>query len=467
MNALIRFILIVISLSLINERIVNLLKYYFFRRWIEGVDQPIADNEPSKRNKIFLLSALSGVIVSALLVTLVAPETINKSLSLDSDGSYHWQLFGVTLFIGLLTGSLSSLLHDIFEVLNSIKKTKRYSESQTKEAIKMLKDPKSDFIQLPPDEQQRLIHDCIVQQGDLLKQKYPEISGMSAYRKQRNDAELEYYSLTFDIQEKRKDLTFTEKLPAEIEYIDGTKTYRIPTDVMGVGVSEMHGFTDDGQMPRKLGIGCAIKGSSNVGTIGLKVYKNGVAYLMTCYHVLCRDEMDEGVNSVNYAANGKKKIVVSPAANSGFEPVEIAEVSEGIYDEFRDIALARLNDPKLLDNAFYDYNGAPNGFLEVESSHNGKLKLRLYGLTSGFKEGILKNSYKDIIYLTNKSTGRQYKYYNLISAGKMSEPGDSGASVTDDQNRLIGILVGGNDVESFIMPINIIFNKFNLDKNLT
>ena len=53
----------------------------------------------------------------------------------------------------------------------------------------------------------------------------------------------------------------------------------------------------------------------------------------------------------------------------------------------------------------------------------------------------------------------------MIVTTKISQGGDSGATVVDSNNRVIGLLVGGNKRHSYVIPISTIINKLDIDKS--
>ncbi|MCJ7563806.1 MAG: S1 family peptidase [Candidatus Aminicenantes bacterium] len=54
-------------------------------------------------------------------------------------------------------------------------------------------------------------------------------------------------------------------------------------------------------------------------------------------------------------------------------------------------------------------------------------------------------------------------FVDQLQAGAMSEGGDSGSAVVDDENRLVGLLFAGSDTTTIINPIGEVFSALQLD----
>jgi hypothetical protein len=75
-------------------------------------------------------------------------------------------------------------------------------------------------------------------------------------------------------------------------------------------------------------------------------------------------------------------------------------------------------------------------------------------------------NYASIEYSLANNVKENWELFNLISIsnnGKsISSPGDSGAAVLDDENRVLGIVVAGSDKITYAIPIKTILDNLNL-----
>ena len=327
------------------------------------------------------------------------------------------------------------------------------------------------FKKLTHEQQREAINELILDQAPILKDKFPEIQSFSAMRKEVKNKRQAFYSIHMDVVEKKKELSDNDKIP---EYIDYTTKngirYSIPTDISGVGINRLSDYIGEGEMPKKLGLSCSRFNSNTSGTIGLKVYKNGkpeTPYLLSCFHVLCAPELkkrqtvfksDNDINS--------SYVIVSPGIKDAVDKsncVPIATVTEGYLKRNLDVAIAKLNNDAVLANSYYNDNGSPKGFYKVNSKDvTDKMDVYLVGKTSGTDYGKLRDNYRAIVYFKDYPAEKINHLQGLIVTDKISKPGDSGASVTNDKNEVIGILVGSNSKQSFLIPISTILNQLHL-----
>ena len=326
------------------------------------------------------------------------------------------------------------------------------------------------FRSLSNEEQRKVIHNLIQEKASGLKNEFPEIQGFSARKKLIRDVTQSYYALHIDVIEKKQEKSNTDIIPTQIRFIaKDNHVYAIPTDITGVGENRIAHFIGDNEMPKKLGLSCSRKGDFSCGTIGLKVYKNGIPHLLSCYHVLCEPEMNNEITTFSSGSSVTNTItVVSPGTREdGANCKEIAEITEGVLNNSLDVALARLKDNNDLVNEYFNHNGTPNGRVELTTEDtSGKITVKLFGRTSEKRRGKLTDHYQDIVYFNNYPSGTISELHGLIVTEKISEPGDSGATVVNNQNEIIGLLVGSNSKKSYLIPINRIFRKLKLDKNL-
>ena len=218
--------------------------------------------------------------------------------------------------------------------------TPKTPTEKTGEAVNPDQDP---FKQLSADEQKRIINEYIKLESKNLKNKYPEIQGLSVRQKEKAGNKEDFYSLHFNIIKKENKLSSNLLIPEYFSHRTSNGTiYNIPTDITGIGEITFSYYTGNREMPKKLGLSCSRQipkenGVVEVGTIGLKVLKNGEPYLLSCYHVLCAPELSQGITTFSSSSNDK---IISPGDKdrNGDDPEVIARVTEGKFTNYIDDA---------------------------------------------------------------------------------------------------------------------------------
>ena len=369
----------------------------------------------------------------------------------------------LSFVLGFFSGRTIELLNrikDAFFPLRTNDEPK--TDIETKEA-------RLSFLKLNDQNQKRVIKEYQKANQKQLIQDYPEIKGFSISR--RNNIKNEPFCLTIDIGEKLPEYSVKKMIPKQISFTDSEgKLYVFETDINGVGqpsasiVPDDNYFVGDGIMPKKIGLSCSRQDSTDdAGTIGLKVLRDGKPHLLSCFHVLCGPELYKNGELFLYEPNGLKKIV-SPANKDGDIPEPIATFRYGFIDSSIDGAVAELKSDNSLENAFYKVGGQPNGvmYFNYELDYSSE-PIKLIGRTS-------KLSYSEIIsidhyitqfyYMSNGEIVHQQHFDSIIKARKFSDKGDSGGVVLNENNQIVGLLFGDDDMFSYIIPYNTL--KINL-----
>lgn len=447
-----------------------------------------------------LFGLISNLLFSALSAKVFDPKKIPEQIGkfiytpflaiiiylsidlLSSSNTPTYESFGkgvivLAFILGFYTRRAIVLLGRVKDlILPAKEREKKDDEDAIPEESKKDDNKKEEnpFKKLSHDEQKRVINEYIKSEANQLKNQFDEIQGFSARRKEINNLEQDYYCLHIDIEDKKFDIEEHKKIPGKISFLDSNNIkYTFQTDISGVGLNELSfakKFIGENQFPKQLGLSCSRKDSKATGTIGLMVYKNNenTPYLLSCYHVLCSNEMKSG-DAIYVKDKSKDATIISPSKtdSKNDQTYAIAEVSEGILNHQMDVALAKISEQNLLQNVFYNYNGRVNGITHISSGDIRKRKVYLFGRSSGKSSGVIKDNYQGLVYLKGypEKALKGGELWNLIVTSKISEKGDSGAAVVDANNRVIGILVGGNSKSSYVIPISTIINKFNINEN--
>lgn len=322
------------------------------------------------------------------------------------------------------------------------------------------------FVTLDPDAQKGLIRDFIrINASDLIK-KYPEIQGITDFKKISGDIQKEYYAIQFKIVLKDPNISSANLIPKSFEFDNGSgKKYTIPTDIMEVGLVEEAIWRGQNENIKSLGLSISRSDSLNTGSIGLKVNWKGKNYLMTSCHVLFNDEINANPEMTSFITS--EVDVVSPGKfdnEEGKGLQVIGKLKYGWYDSFLDIAFAELVDESKLKNIPYLKTFELEGIKEINSEEDNGIKVKLFGRTSHEQEGKIVNYSQKFLNIP----GRKRALFELIECDFKSEKGDSGGVVLEkDTNKIIGILVAKskNGVVSYVISIQKIINLLNLDKS--
>jgi hypothetical protein len=124
-------------------------------------------------------------------------------------------------------------------------------------------------------------------------------------------------------------------------------------------------------------------------------------------------------------------------------------------DNLVDAAIGRpLSDEDVLPNILNigDVTGTAAAQLGTEVKKSGR--------TTGFTRGeiIQVDVTVDVQYGTNLVA----RFADQLMAGAMSQGGDSGSAVLDEQDRLVGLLFAGSDQTTIINRIEHVFDSLNL-----
>jgi hypothetical protein len=223
------------------------------------------------------------------------------------------------------------------------------------------------------------------------------------------------------------------------------------------------------------------------GTLGCLVKKNGRIYILSNNHVLANS---------NDAQVGDAILQPGPYDGGRLEQDKIAELAEFVpihiigmpsdcptaagaadflntvarllgsdarlqavsirqVDNLVDAAIARpLSDDLVKDEILQigTLNGTASGDLGMAIRKSG----RTTGLTSGEIMQV------DVTVNVQYGEGRIARFTDQLMAGVMSQGGDSGSAVVDDQNRLVGLLFAGSDQSTIINRIENVFTALEI-----
>ncbi len=277
-----------------------------------------------------------------------------------------------------------------------------------------------------------------------IREKFGEnILGISIAKKRKAGKVLNYYSLVFKVSKKQplKNLEPEYILP---EFINITtkegKNLKIKTDVI-----------QSGDFIFQISISDSITNNKNLflGTLGLILNDDqGNFYGLTNYHVTCTSLINSGTFDFN-VENGDGPISIKITNRVFF-------LFKGTFSDGLDIMFILLgSDSNIIDTI--NENSFTNGkFVEGPILSNFKKPEVVLYLNGG---NVI---YKRINDNSAAINSRGNYFYHLLTVDKTSEYGDSGSLVTLLDGTVLGIVLGSDDSETYILPYYKIDKYFSL-----
>ncbi len=396
------------------------------------------------------------------VILIISVDTLIEGGNLNLQGLNHW-LIVVSFILGFYSRRSIDLLDRIKEII--------FRSSATAEDIKLQSLEGGSFENLSNEEQKTVLHQAKKVLMLEWAETYDGIQSVTTGKKEMNGVATNRNCLIFQVDSKKEESDLSNPIPPYISFDSGNISYELPTDVEEVGQTR-----DDSYKPGKPKIictsgyqpGCSVgRGKStdsfqNTGTLGLKVHKVDdptTYYLLSCYHVLCSKELQSKQYEVNGNATSDSIYVPGPADGTGYK---IAKVQEGYLNSTLDIGIAELIDSNDLSSGVHSIPNAPSGIREVTKNDEKKLIVKMAGRSSNLQLGKVIDSYT---FTKIKYDGKQelHTIYGVIEASKISTKGDSGAAVVDKFGSVVGILVSSNSKYSYIIPIEKIKRKLNIE----
>ncbi len=284
------------------------------------------------------------------------------------------------------------------------------------------------------------------------------VTGVFIGYKQRGGQALSHYSLTFQVERKAAPPDGIS-IPARLPF----RGFAIPTDFVEDDYMELEVFGD--QRPGRPG--CSISRLSNEKDWGSGAFfahrdENGIVnhYLITNYHVAAPDLLRKGIFAFDVGQDKSILKLVMPSWQA--QPSQdnsFGYLYKGVFHEWLDIALIRVFDMASMSNLF-DASMQIDGYLDVINDDRFiNTEVTMYGGSSGKVAG------KKITAVNSSQEGRigrqVYKKNELIQVQKMSAPGDSGSPVLQG-NKLVGIVVGSDRNNTYLLSAEKIISFFNL-----
>lgn len=440
MDTAIQPIVVLLILSLITEKIANFVKLQFRTLSVKAETD---EGERIRERRIQYISIIAGITVALVCKA-------NLFLLFKNDFNLFWTsqpIEGEDIFsniIGaLISGFFLSLgskfFHDLLDMILQIKNLKR-------------------------------------KLNDKADMEFENIEAVNAYIRQDEAVRAEAVLAPFK-----------QKLMAVENVVSVSSAFEKNAPILQVHVNKS--FKDENLIPKKLfypGInnlqkemnvviihdGEAITHSAvspanaisnanpypgNAGSVGGKVYDHltNEPRFMSCYHVVkARSHSWE-----NFQPTGDETIqhVIDEYRDCGL-------IIEAIRDDEVDIAV-------MMATNGYEIAGSINGigtpYFSRELTINDKIyktRVRMQGMVSGYRTGYIIDINVPVRIRYMDGSRHQLNRIICIRADineAFSKPGDSGSFIVDEYDYLVGVLVGGNENVSYVIPIETIFTKTN------
>ena len=269
-------------------------------------------------------------------------------------------------------------------------------------------------------------------------------------------------------------LSSQDMVPAMLE---GT-----PTDVVQTGAIRALQPTTDKHRPAPGGVSIGHR-NITAGTLGCLVQKDGQKFILSNNHVLANSNQAEigdpilqpgpydggtypddhiadledfvpiniiGAPSECPIATGTASLLNEIAKVLGSQ-VRMRAINQQATENLVDAAIARPLNPEDVTDEILQI-GTIQGTAPAELGMGIKKSGRTTGLTTGAIEQV------DVSVNVQYGEGQIAMFTDQVMAGAMSQGGDSGSAVLDDNNRLVGLLFAGSDTTTVINRIENVFS---------
>ncbi len=189
------------------------------------------------------------------------------------------------------------------------------------------------------------------------------------------------------------------------------------------------------------------------GTFGCLVQKDGDLFILSNNHVLANSneaELEDAILQPGPADGGMEAEDII-ATLSEFVPITFESDDADIPDNLVDAAIAKPVNTDEVENEIFQIGtiaGVKEACFEMEVQKSG----RTTGLTNGVIEQI------DVTSRVNYGPGRVAVFTDQVMAGSISQGGDSGSAVLDNDNNIVGLLFAGSDTSTLINRIENVFD---------
>jgi hypothetical protein len=457
-------------LSLISERFITWFKLYFFKKgntllglfnWEKDysvkTDDPAFEKEREQRILALniSLSILIAFLIHANLFTLLKYDPTTclgwQDFKLNSGDKFDWSLFFLEL-IGCIIGGLlmslgSKFWHDTLDMLFYAKNLKE--KLGDKETFKMnnLKELDEWIASTEADMTKK-----VFEENKAILKNIPNVIAVGM----GHDGETKYIEVITTSRD-------THLIPNSFPYYLPNNTVR----KIGVKVSSSSKIiTQNSQIT----FGNNIINNSRptfFGSYGLAVKFKGnndkSNLILSCYHVVIGKNHDFKA----FRFQNEENII----STTGTKKTEVGTIRNAVRNNLIDAAIIEVKKNLSISNKL------PNG-VSINKTRNityteqfNNIPVRIYGFLNQSNNAMGKihsiNNHATIEYTLPNGNKEDWDLYGLIAISNndksISQHGDSGSPLLDNDNNIIGIVVAGSDIFTYAIPIQNIFDQLNIE----
>ncbi len=472
MNNIIEFVIVMFLLSVICERVAEFFKNYLCGRKLFGwyligdtvTKYPPESLEELRRHyRILKLNLTIGFVTAFLchasLFSIIQniddpgkvigwPDTI--TLPSFPDNAFKYISFPIGC---LLTGAFisvgSKFWHDLLDILLEVKNTKRTVNDE----LNAQGDYRS-FEALPELMKVRKMEAAIEVNRDKWLNTIPNVTGVGIGNRIKSNRSIAQKVIRFEVSTKEHVPNSSERVPTAVHH----EGYSIPTDVVPADSFEpQYAYPGNKARPGKCGASVSRDNERATGTISLKVKRieNGVMkyYLLTSGHVVMDKELKQGITQVDIGDTVDTPVVITPGKDADLGGIALGNFVEGRITNHTDSALVALSNPADLDENIYNIGTIGNNTRAIDQHDVDVTRVKFSGAFSGLVKDVVVRGFglsKQGNYPREVGT---IVLHQLITIDRCSAGGDSGAVVMDEQNRVIGLIVGASGSYTYVIPI--------------
>jgi len=300
--------------------------------------------------------------------------------------------------------------------------------------------------------------------------------GWKIARGERTDALCVVCSVSHKLPEAQ--LAARDLVPASL---DG-----LPTDVVETGPIRALASRTERQRPAPGGVSIAHR-DVTAGTLGCWVHKNGEVFILSNNHVLANSNAARVGDPILQPGPADGGVIPRDriAVLHEFVPIRFPEAPSdcpfaggaaltwngvaGLLGSQTRLRAVRMQaEANLVDAALarpLEERDASPEILEigrVEGLARGELGLAVQksGRTTGLTRGRIEQT--DVTVSVQYGAGLVARFTDQLLAGPMSQGGDSGSAVLDDERRLVGLLFAGSETTTIVNRVEHVFSALGI-----
>lgn len=274
--------------------------------------------------------------------------------------------------------------------------------------------------------------------------RYTNLQGVEVgVKKVANEVVVDCYSIVFHVTTKSTKVK--RKVPQHLPILDEKRhRVRIPTDIIEAGAIRLQGI--------KMGDSVQNAHDNLIGTISVYFRNPRGLFFCSNMHVLAPRLLNRGI--LHYDRRSGDPIEQVLLFDESLTAT--ANLLRGQFNGI-DIAFGRIDNPLVpqVIELLIKSAGVMRGLLDLNEGNAKAAQLSFCGRTSG-----LQPCQAEVLRAVKATAFENIFLTNLIKLNLCTQDGDSGAPVFDQNNRIVGIVIGRDNQNSYAMHINDIIQFF-------